>query len=190
LVADFYADLTVPPFASRREFFSGGRLQLLTRLMPDQGFVTMELTPHHFKPRLTLEPRTAMEKQLDGRMFEELTVRIAMPADRVLIVGYELPADGRVPAEEQPGLIPTDPTEPPEPTTGTQAAAPVSVYAQSAPPVPTPQPTSDPQAPPESALGRVDLQALPLNLGRGLLTVPGRESPTQLLLLISVERID
>ncbi len=197
LLGEFYADLTVPPFARKREAFTGGRLQLLTRLIPETGYVMTELTPHHYRPKLTLEPRTAMEKELDGRVFDELTVRVAMPADRVLVLGYALPSDARVPQRIEPGLPgdPTAPQAPVDPATpltpgGSAALQPVRATLGQTVPTP-PQRTAQSVAPllrdkAQEPLPPVDEAALPLNLGRGLLTTPGKGGTVQLLILVTV----
>ncbi|CAN0460601.1 unnamed protein product, partial [Ectocarpus fasciculatus] len=111
--AEFFADLTVPPFAPQRETFKGNTVAMLMELRPQRGgFTLVTLTPQHHRPRQTIRPRTPQEKLMDGRIFEELSVRVAVPeegmAARYLVLGLArdartLPVDQRdlpMPGEE------------------------------------------------------------------------------------------
>ena len=96
-------DLTVPPMSVREVEVSGGRLQLLARLVhDDRRILVLDLLPHHHVPRLTLEPRSPLEKQLDGRIFNELGLRVEIPSTHMLVVGLYRPWPGS-PADEDAG---------------------------------------------------------------------------------------
>ncbi len=174
LRAAFYADLTVPPFAPKREEVTGHRLHLLMSVRPQPGgFCRVELTPHHHKPRQMLRPRTAQEKLLDGRLFEELAIRLAVTGDRYLVLGlardpWTLPPDQR-PGAQDPEELPDD-AGGGEPVNAVDAGA-VDVVLQA-------QHQDGPAIPPAPTI------PLPLNLGRALMTqgVPGGEA--QIVMLI------
>lgn len=81
----------------------GGRCQLLARIHPDgQNRVRLELVPHYFKPRITIQPRPPHEKALDGHLFHGLSLKTSPPQDGWLVVGM---SDQRPPAP-----TPTDPS--------------------------------------------------------------------------------
>ncbi len=85
-------DLTDPPMSPRVVRAQGGRLQLLAKIGRDNhGQPYLELTPHHYKPKTTLLPRSPLEKQLDGQVYDTLTAHITLPHDRAVIVGLYRP---------------------------------------------------------------------------------------------------
>ena len=60
-------DLTDPPKSTQIFKARSGRLQLLAKITRDDtGQAYLELTPHHYKPKADLVPRSPLEKQLDG----------------------------------------------------------------------------------------------------------------------------
>lgn len=70
----------------------GGRMRLLIDTIPNAGGgVTVTLLPHHQLRRLTLQPRDPLEKEMDGRVFEELAVSFDMGGDDVLVLGLYWP---------------------------------------------------------------------------------------------------
>ena len=69
-----------------------GRIRLLLRMEPnDAGGVTVQLLPHHQRVRSTLIPRDPLERDLDGRVFEELSVAFDMGRADVLVIGLHWP---------------------------------------------------------------------------------------------------
>ena len=85
-------DLTDPPMSPRVVRAQGGRLQLLAKIgRDDNGQPYLELTPHHYKPKATLLPRSPLEKQLDGQVYVTLTAHITLPHDRAVVVGLYRP---------------------------------------------------------------------------------------------------
>src|SRR5690606_13280277 len=117
LVGSVTVDLTIPPSAVREEEVTGGRLQLLARLTLDPaGRMVIDLIPHHHVPKLTLQPRTALEKELDGRMFNELALRAYIPQGAVLVVGLYRPwPKPEETAEPELPIAPVPPAEPAKP---------------------------------------------------------------------------
>lgn len=90
------------PGVDEPEPASGGVMRLLAQLRgEDPGRVSMAVVPHHHLPRQSLMPRDALERELDGRVFEELAARVDLPAGRVLVIGlhheleFELEDDER-----------------------------------------------------------------------------------------------
>ena len=191
IAATLYADLTVPPFAPKREFVRGHRLQLLAALQPSGNATRVELTPQHHVPRMTLRPREPLEKALDGRIFEELSVPLVVPGDRFLVLGlYRDPArlpglDGETPEVEPVREEISDPTER---QTGVQvrrdsgstgSRAVVLLSDGSAPP------QAEPAFPGfEGAVDARPPDPVPLHIGRGLFTQPWLGEEVQVLMLI------
>ena len=85
-------DLTIPPHAPRVRDVSRGRLQLLMSTHPAGGGVAVELVPHQYLPRPSLLPRGPLEKELDGEVFEPLTLRAVLGPGQTLVVGRYRPA--------------------------------------------------------------------------------------------------
>ena len=84
----FIADLTRPGSAVELLDLRGGRLQLLASVSPAPGDVTrFALTPHHYRHRFSLTPRDVLEKELDGRIFNELGVDVSLTPQEVLVLG-------------------------------------------------------------------------------------------------------
>ena len=130
------ADLTRPPRPRQVETIKGGdnsTLRLLARIetQPD-GSHTLIITPQHYIPSpLTLIPRDPLERELDGRVFDELTLRITPGKDQIAVVGLHWPWPmGEVIEEDEPsdateadrvslqtstGVLPADPSDPAAP---------------------------------------------------------------------------
>jgi hypothetical protein len=105
LAATFAADLTVPPGPVYQETFTGGRLRLLIKSRPlGNGTARLTLTPQHYRPRVSLLPRTPVEKILDGRVYDELSVQVDVRTNQALLLGLYRPAD-----PEPPTQTPTPP---------------------------------------------------------------------------------
>ena len=163
-------DLTDPPRSPTLYEAQGGRMQLLAKVgRDDDGEPQLELTPHHFKPKATLLPRSPLEKELDGETFEALTVKVPLPVDRAVIVGLYRPwSDEDVqPESTQPQntnqtVSPSDTSK--DTTEQTDTAA--------QPPKPAPPVTLRPDE-------------LPNHLGKSLMTGTRVGKPTQMLLIIT-----
>jgi hypothetical protein len=70
----------------------GGRIQLLAKAQTDTtGQVYVHFTPHHYKPEISIKPRGPMAKELDGRVFEELSIRLPRPRNQYLVIGLHRP---------------------------------------------------------------------------------------------------
>jgi hypothetical protein len=92
----FEVDLTRPPMPRRVENVAGGdnsTLRLLAHIETEtDGRHTIVLTPiHHTPSPYTLIPRDPIEKELDGRVFDELTVRLTLGPDQIAVVGLYWP---------------------------------------------------------------------------------------------------
>ncbi len=98
-------DLTIPPGAVYEKQIRRGRMQLLARIL-DQSvrMVRFEILPHHFKPnrmtsgrfirdqdRVRYQPRSALEKELDGLIFRELALQVDVSPGQVLVIGMYWP---------------------------------------------------------------------------------------------------
>lgn len=98
-------DLTVPPRSVREERIEGGRVQMLVRSMRDRrGQLYIELIPHHYKPEVSLLPRSPLEKMLDGRVFQELSVQLPVMPGQVIVLGLyrPWPASASQPQHQRP----------------------------------------------------------------------------------------
>lgn len=180
LRAEFFADLTVPPMPVTQEYFTGGRLQLLMSSQPlGNGSTLLTLTPQHHVPKTSLLPRTAAEKVLDGRVFNELSIQIDVASTEALLIGLYLPApptpeesDDAPPAEQDPDDETQTPTgEPP-------ADPPIDPDDEN------PAPPDPEQDPPEEARP----EPPELNLGRGLFTTGLKKNDLQVFYLIRPAR--
>lgn len=92
----FEVDLTRPPRPRAVEMIQGGKnstLRLMARIETEaDGQHTLVITPQHFIPSpLNLIPRDPYEKDLDGRMYEELTLRITPGKNQIIAVGLHWP---------------------------------------------------------------------------------------------------
>jgi len=157
-------DLTDPPKSPTWFQAIGGRLQLLAQVGRDeQGRAYLQLTPHHYKPKTTLLPRSPLEKELDGRTFDALSIRVPLPKDQAVIVGLYRPW----PVEDEEPIDPVS-TELDEQTSPTPDETAVDEK-------PTPQADQVAPTPP----------AIPDHLGKALMTGTRAGKRTQMLLVIS-----
>lgn len=167
-------DITAPPRRPTLYRAQDGRLQLLARIgRSDTGQAFLELTPHHYKQKADLIPRSPLEKQLDGHVFTTLSLMLPIKPDTAIVVGLyrpwpeieDAPEAGDETAESTETLetnsneTPTDPT--PEETDTGQPTEPIDP--------PTPQPP-----------------AIPDHLGRSLMTGTRAGHPNQILMVISL----
>ena len=161
LVRPVVADLTVPPYAPRLESLLGHRAALLMEASPAGGGVDLRFTPLHQRPRPTVIPRTAAEKELDGRRFDELSLRLLVPSGAYAVVGLARDAGG----------LPTGPE------LAAEAAGASAPGAGAEPEGQDPQATLPP--------ARFDPPPLPAGLGRALFTLPREpRGQPQVLLLV------
>ncbi|MEO1235860.1 MAG: hypothetical protein AAFX76_03620 [Planctomycetota bacterium] len=168
LRASFVADLTVPPGPMNRVEFTGGRLQLLISTRDrGNGTAAVTLIPQHARPRASLLPRTAAEKLLDGRVFDELAIELIVAGHQAVVVGLYRPPP---PEASTPGA------EPPEEDAAIDPS-PLGVEEPRAPDVPE---AADEDTDPEAT----DDDLPPLNLGRGLFTTGIEDDDFQLLYVL------
>ncbi len=134
------------------------------------GGPVVTLTPHHYFPQPTIEPRLPQVKALDGESFEALALRVTMEPGQVLVVGLEPPP----PPPPAPDVA--EPMVDEEPTTVTDEAGPTNpedaVIDAAEPPVQ--EVTPEKKAPPP-------------RLGDTILSMKRFGHPVQAMLLISVE---
>jgi hypothetical protein len=180
-------DLTDPPMSPLVVSARGGRLQLLAKIgRDDRGRPYLELTPHHYKPKATLLPRSPLEKQLDGRVFDSLTARVSLPIDRALVVGLYRPW----PRHKDVNAPPTD-KQNPEPASQPPATGSDNNNADptaSTAPADTPDnenPTPDDQVE-HTDQAEPKPPAIPDHLGKALMAGTRAGKPIQILLVISI----
>lgn len=157
LQATFTADLTRPPGPQHLETFTGYKARMLIAASPSARGATVTLTPQHFVPKASLLARGPLQKLLDGRVFEELAASVEIRPGQALVLGYALPV----------ALRPPLPVEPDDEDAEGKPDAPA------APDTPTPDLNIDPQA-------------LPLDLGRALLTEGRATREQQRLIVLTV----
>lgn len=158
-------DLTVPPRTVEEVPVTGGRLQLLAQMRSEPfGVVSLNLLPHHYLPEVSLLPRGPLAKQLDGRIFEEIGVRLNVASNRLLVIGLHLP-------EEDAPAPPASPAP--------DDASTVNAQPDDAPPEPAEKPLRIEDAP----------DGLPPHLGHALFTASRAGRPVQVLLLIRVQSL-
>jgi|GEM_PF-3015621 len=149
-------DLTQPPRPRAVETIAGGkssRLRLLARIETDkQGQHTLVLTPQHYVPSpLTLIPRDPLEKELDGRVYSELSIGLKLGTDQVAVVDLYWPW----PAAQIESDKPATPDE-----TGARQAQP-SPARSTAKPALAPADPGDPAAPPRHLASSDQLDIMP-----------------------------
>lgn len=197
----FEVDLTRPPKPLKIERVAGGKgstLRLLARIETEEdGRHTLVLTPHHHIPsKYNLLPRDALEKELDGRIFKELSVRLTLDNDHVAVVGLywpwpenerssaDTPTIGQ-PAGDKPGRSGTtvvlppasadDPAAPPPHLATPGSDGKTNTDKKTKPAKTTPPPEDQRLAPP-----------LPTSFGSVLLTGTRITKPARSVLLISI----
>ncbi len=124
----------------------GGSMRLLAQMRsPGPGRMSLALVPHHHVPEHSLLPRDPLERELDGRVFEELTAGVELSTGRLLVIGlhHELEAELEEEDWDDPAAI-------------------VAEAERLA-------------------------EALPVNLGRALLTARRAGRPVQVLVMVALE---
>lgn len=92
---------------------ASGHCQLLARVVDDKDHhASLELVPHHYKPRLTVHTRSPQDKALDGHFFDSLSVRLSLPADGFLVIGLRAPESSGEHSELSPKTAATQPDDP------------------------------------------------------------------------------
>ncbi|MEE9403274.1 MAG: hypothetical protein V3V20_00135 [Algisphaera sp.] len=190
LRATFFADLTRPAQAEHIETFRRGQARLLTTMTPTgPASATIRIIPQHHLPRATLLARGPLEKMLDGRIFDELTLPVNIGPGQALVVGYALAPQFDTPPQEDKDDRKDDPKDDPKneeendkEATATAATAAKADEGKTASLPDTPLPKDD--TPPPSL--DIDLDALPLDLGRALMTLGKNPDELQRLFVISV----
>lgn len=204
----FEIDLTRPPRPRAVEMIQGGEnstLRLMARIETEaDGRHTLVLTPQHYIPSpLNLIPRDPLEKELDGRVYDELTLRITPGKDQIVAVGLHWPwPKGEVLEEDDesapssqpvdqvllsrstslPTADPSDPAAPPlhlTPLEDGDEQDPTDQSAQADPSGVEPQDT-------EPRYGRV-APPLATSFGSTLLTGTRIRQPIRTVLLITIE---
>ncbi|MEX0885576.1 MAG: hypothetical protein WD009_03970 [Phycisphaeraceae bacterium] len=94
------------PGVEQPERVRGGAMRLLAQVRAHgPGSVSLALVPHHQDHRPTLLPRDPLERELDGRVFEELAARVDLQAGQWLVVGlhHDFPLDADADADDTEG---------------------------------------------------------------------------------------
>jgi hypothetical protein len=207
----FEMDLTRPPRPRNVEMIQGGEgstLRLLARIeTTEDGQHTLVLTPqHHIPSPLNLIPRDPLEKDMDGRLFDELSLRVTLGKDQVAVVGLHWPWPmGEVIEEEDPAgsaeadrlslqtstrvpeqllaADPNDPAAPPQHLQDFDQAIDVDATTEPKPQKPDEQVEDQPAKP------RFQRVAPPLatSFGSKLLTGIRIREPVRTVLLITIE---
>lgn len=157
-----------------------GVCRLLLQSQPQSdGSVMLSLTPQHFFPQESVRPRTPMEKQLDGRIFQSLELQCVMSREQVLVIGLATPA---TPPYDVEALEPSE-AQDRQDLPGAYPLAP-----ESGVPIPSPSNEVKPLEP---------LDFRPLEAGEGAAPLPRLGSlvleagqwgkPTQMVLFIVIE---
>lgn len=89
-------DLTRPPKPRHVETIRGGEnsiVRLLAQIQTDESELhSIVLIPqHHIPSPFDLVPRSPLVKMLDGRVYEELTLKLNLGADQIAVVGLYYP---------------------------------------------------------------------------------------------------
>ncbi|MEM9418121.1 MAG: hypothetical protein AAGA25_03570 [Planctomycetota bacterium] len=183
LRAEFFADLTVPPNPVTLEYFTKGRIRLLMASQPlGNGSTRVTLTPQHFQRKTTLLPRTPQERELDGRVFDELSVEIDILSNQVLLLGFYQPPP---PVTEDKATESNNEEAPPTPETQAPTEAPSilprTVEDADERTISIDKPEAEVAVEPKpNAAEEVD-EIPPLNLGRGLFTTGIKDDDLQMV---------
>ena len=171
-------ELGDPGHASRPLLATRGRCQLLMRVIEVVADVAVvELVVHHHLPRSSIEPRAAVEKTLEGKIFREMTLHAKIPRNALLIIAPDLPPNvdsiAKLDSDDQSSIDTND----------TQEDASQTVQP-SLDENPTTQPTADSLKPENDPSGKPS--QLPNNFGRWLLTASRAGQPIQMIAVIAV----
>ena len=95
-------DLTLPPQTPHEVVIDGqqgGQLQLLARLEIEGDRTFAVITPHLYRPRPNdFTNRPLLERDLDGQVFNELSIRVELLPDRLIAIGLYWPWTDEPPA--------------------------------------------------------------------------------------------
>jgi len=215
----FAMDLTLPPQPAHEMVIDGrqgGQLQLLARLEIEGERTYVVITPHLYRPKPNdFSSRPLLERDLDGQVFHELSIRVELQPDRLVAIGLYWPWSDEA-VQDQLDNPPTDETRDQDDATGPTDAQPGEVVVDTqvrdelsdldsvltrndvaldddpaAPPQrvrtssPTPAPQPQRQAEEEDEPAQA-MPALPMHFGRVLLTGTRARKPVQTMLLISI----
>lgn len=168
-----------------------GRFQLLVTLRDaGDGRVTVEVSPHRYFPRKTIEVRTPMERESDGQVFKALSLTTTLPTDRLLVIAFEpdTPAFEEEPAETQPpepdeakSPVPED-APPPDKASSDGHAKPRGESRPTATAPAATQPATQPTTRPAATR-----PAPPATLGEMILTTTRQNTPVHVVLLVGVQ---
>ncbi len=165
LLEPVMVDLTVPPKSPTEYKAIDGRLQLLIRIgRSETGLAFVELTPHHYKQKTDLIPRSPLEKQLDGRVFRELSALLPITTDTAIIIGLNRPWP------EQDTSVTAEAAEDAEKNTAVSE---------------TESESSEPEKPEFKVVDK-RIPPVPEGLGKSLMTGIRAGQPTQMLMVISL----
>lgn len=200
----FETDLTLPPRLRKVETIKGGKnstLRLLARIETQpEGQHTLILTPQHYIPSpLNLIPRDPFEKDMDGRVYDELSLRVSLNRDQIAVVGLHWPwpmnevledreppggsaATARASLQASTGMPATDPDDPAAPPMHLQGFEDALEDGHATPDPPDSSDTSDPKP-------RYKRIAPPLetSFGSTLLTGTRMRQPVRTVLLITIQ---
>jgi hypothetical protein len=156
---------------------TGGRVRFLIEAVPqDDRTVLVSMTPQHHEQKISITPRSVLEKQLDGRIFEALRLQVRLKADEFFVA---------LPLIEKPQPAPTS-----QPMTNDdeQQSESAEQPSESSPPPDAPD-APDPLIPPDfTPIAQPSRPAG--DLGRLLLQASRHEQPLQLFVIIGVDQLD
>lgn len=199
----FQIDLTRPPRPRLVETVEGGdnsTLRLLAQIVTeDDGRHSIVLTPQHYIPSpFDLVPRNPLDKDLDGRVYDELTLRLTPSDNQIAVIGLHWPwpmtevvaaddpsrSDSELLSaalDEAPPPPPNDPAAPPPHFSGSTTNPPNADDA--------PASLDEDDAPPSDPPVRYERVAPPLatTFGSTLLTGTRIRQPVRTVLLITIE---
>lgn len=189
LIQSVAIDLTDPPKSPEVFRAHGGRLQLLAKITRDEtGQAYLELTPHHYKRKADLVPRSPLEKQLDGQVFTPLTAHLPLTPNTAVIVGlhrpWPEPKDSADPTPDQQDTPIEDASAQTSTVKTGQDPAPDSAETT---PITENETATDEQASEEVTHNdQPQPPAIPNHLGKSLMTGKRAGKTTQVLIVISI----
>lgn len=166
-----------------------GKMQMLLRLVADKPAeavadddtaspgVRLVMVPHHFKPKMTLLPRSPLEKVYDGRVFSELKLDEPAPTDVAWVIWADLPA----PPEPESDVVA-------RPEGLEKLLEPIDVDPDAAPLDPKPEPPAPPAQRERDIFAPAEPESV--SLAEAMLTGRRGRHAAQMILVIHVDRID
>lgn len=112
-----------PDGRSRPVAIGSGRRQFLLSLSSrgPGGSTLLTIVPHHHQPKFSLMPRLSMEKELDGRRFDEMSLTVDLPADQCLLLMFDATASKLQDLLPYPLLVPEESSDRPTDESATPA---------------------------------------------------------------------